>query len=79
MTEPRKQTLQKQVIFIKQPSHQTMLILLVNYHLKLHIVSHTWVLIDPVMNSITSTQINLAHLCLLNIRSTQITQIKSKY
>ena len=67
MTEPRKQTLPKEVIFTKQPSHQTMMILSVNYHLRLLIEIHTWVLIHLVMNSIALTPINLAHLCLLNI------------
>ena len=37
MTEPRKKPLQKEVIFTEQPSHQTMMNLLVNYHLKLQI------------------------------------------
>ena len=33
--EPRKQMLQKEVISIKQPSHDMMMILLVKYRLKL--------------------------------------------
>ena len=35
-------------IYTKQPSHQTMMILLVKYHLRLEIVIHTWVLTHPV-------------------------------
>ena len=66
MTEPRKQTLQKEVIFTEQPSHQKLMNLLVTYHLRLQIEIHTWVLIHPVMNCITLMPINLAHLCLLD-------------
>ena len=42
-------------------------VLSVNYHLKLQLVIHTWVLIHPVMNFTILTQINLAHLCLPDI------------
>ena len=78
MTELRKQALQKEAMFTKQPSHQTMMVFC-QLLLKLQIEIHTWVLIHPVMNSITLTPINLIHLCLLDITSTQITQIKFKY
>ena len=67
MIEPRKQTLQKEVISTKQPSHHMMMILSVNFHLKLQLVIHTWVLIHPVMNFTILTQINLAHICLPDI------------
>ena len=66
MTERRKQTLQNEVIFTKQASHETMMILSVNHHLRLLIEIHTWVLTHPVMNFIILTPINLAHLCLLD-------------
>ena len=69
MIEPRKKMLQKEVISIKQPSQHTMMILLVNYSLKLEIVIHTWVSIHPVMNFTILTQINLAHLSLPDINS----------
>ena len=64
MIEPREQMLQKEVISIKQPSQHTMMILLVNYHLKLQLVIHTWVFVHPVMNFTILTQINLPHLSL---------------
>ena len=67
MIEPRMQMLQNEVISTKQPSQIAMIILSVKYHLKLQSVIHTQVLIHPVMNVITSTQINLAHLFLPDI------------
>ena len=65
--EPKKQMLQKEVISTKQPSHKAMIILSVQYHLKLQLVIHTWVLIHPVMNFTISTQINLAHVFLPDV------------
>ena len=67
MIEPRKQMLQNEVISIKQPSQHMMMILSIKSHLKLQLVIHTWVLIDPVMNFTILTQINLAHLSLPDI------------
>ena len=67
MIEQRKQMLQKEVISTKQHSHQTIMNLSVNYCLKIQLVIHTWVLIHLVINFTTSTQINLAHLCLQDI------------
>ena len=67
MIEPRQQMLQKEVISTKQPSRKEMINLSIRYRLKLQLVIHTWVLIHLVMNFMISTQINLAHLCLLDI------------
>ena len=65
----KKAYIENEVISTKQPSHKTMIILSVKYHLKLQLVIHTCVLIHPKSNFTILTPINLAHLCLLDINS----------
>ena len=69
MTEQRRQTLPRGVIFTKQPSDPTTMVLLISYRLRLQIGIHTWVLIHQVMNFMQSIPINLVNLCLLDISS----------
>ena len=81
MTEQRKQTLPRGVIFPEHPSPLAMMVIMMSYHLRLQIGIHLWVLIHQVMYFAQSIPINLVHLCLLDISSnpdsSDLTQIQN--